>query len=257
MSKVLAALYGLIAYLIFFGSFLYAIGFVGNYLVPKSIDSGTEGDIVPSVIINVAVLGLFAFQHSLMARPFFKRWWKRIIPEAIERSTFVLLASLLLDLIFWQWQPLKGIIWQVNEQPGRIVLQIVSLVGWLTVLTATFMINHFDLFGLRQVYLNLKGEGYSQLPFTTRFLYRFIRHPLMLGFIIAFWATPDMTAGHLLFAAVTTAYILIAIQLEERDLMAARPEEYGRYRRQVGMLIPLPRKGAAAVKQPSRETANR
>lgn len=243
MSKIIAAFYGLIAYLIFFGSFLYAIGFVGNYLVPKSIDSGTEGEFVPSIIIDLVVLGLFTFQHSLMARPFFKRWWKRIVPEAIERSTYVLFASLLLDLLFWQWQPLKGVIWQVNEQPGRIALQLVSLAGWFTVLTSTFMINHFDLFGLRQVYLNLKNEPYRQLPFTTRFLYRFIRHPLMLGFMIAFWFTPGMTTGHLIFAAATTAYILIAIQLEERDMMAANPEEYGRYRRKVSMLIPLPGKG--------------
>lgn len=242
MNKVLATLYGVIAYLTFLGAFLYAIGFVGNYLVPKAIDSGTEGDLLPSILINLGVLGIFAFQHSLMARPFFKTWWKRFVPAAIERSTFVLFASLLLILVFWQWQPLKVVVWQVDQPVGRVALQALSLLGWFMVLTSTFMINHFELFGLRQIYLNLKGEPYRPLAFTTRLLYHFIRHPLMLGFIIAFWATPDMTVGHLIFAAATTGYILIGIQLEERDLMVYHREEYGRYRRSVPMLLPLPGK---------------
>jgi protein-S-isoprenylcysteine O-methyltransferase Ste14 len=244
MSKVIATIYGVIVYLFFLLVFLYAIGFVGNYLVPKSIDSGTESDMASSVIINLALLGLFAIQHSLMARPFFKNWWKRIVPTAVERTTFVLFASLLLALTFWQWQPLKGVVWQVDQPLGRLVWQAASFLGWFTVLLTTFMTNHFDLFGLRQIYLNMKGKTYSQLPFTTRFLYNFVRHPLMLGFIIAFWATPDMTVGHLIFALATTGYILIAIQLEERDMLISQPE-YRQYRRQVSMLVPLPGKKQA------------
>jgi protein-S-isoprenylcysteine O-methyltransferase Ste14 len=242
MSKVLASIYAAVTYLIFLGAFLYAIGFVGNYLVPKSIDSGKEGDFVTSVLINLILLGLFAVQHSLMARPFFKRWWRQVVPPVIERSTYVLFASLLLILLFWQWLPLTGAIWSVTGQPGSIILQVISLVGWLIVLTSTFMINHFDLFGLRQAYLYLKGEPYHQVPFTIRYLYHFIRHPIMLGFIIAFWATPQMTVGHLLFAIATTSYILIGIQLEERDLLTSHREEYRQYRQKVSMLVPLPGK---------------
>lgn len=260
MSRILPTLYGVIAYLTFLGAFLYAIGFVGNYLVPKSIDSGTEGDPGLSILINLGTLGLFAFQHSLMARPFFKKWWKRFVPEVIERSTYVLFASFLLILILWQWQPLKGVIWQVDLSAGRVALQALSLLGWFIVLASTFMINHFELVGLRQVYLNLKGQPYRPLPFTTRFLYHFIRHPLMLGFLIAFWATPDMTVGHLIFAAATTGYILVGIQLEERDLMVTHREEYSHYRRTTSMLVPLPGKSQPkpAVRQETiQETVQR
>ncbi|MBN9389081.1 MAG: isoprenylcysteine carboxylmethyltransferase family protein [Chloroflexi bacterium] len=242
MSKILATIYAAVTYLLFLGAFLYSIGFVGNYLVQKSIDSGKEGDFVTSIIIDAFLLGLFAVQHSLMARPFFKRWWLRIVPPAIERSTYVLFASLLLILLFWQWQPLTGIIWSVTWQPGSLILQVISLIGWLIVLTSTFMINHFDLFGLRQAYLYLKGEPYHHLPFTIRYLYHFVRHPIMLGFIIAFWATPQMTVGHLLFALATTIYILVGIQLEERDMLVFHREEYSQYRQKVSMLVPLPGK---------------
>lgn len=256
MSKVTAAIYGVIAYLIFLVVFLYAIGFVGNYLVPKSIDSGTEGDFVSSIVVNVVLLGLFAFQHSLMARPFFKARWRRFVPQVIERSTFVLLASLILALLFWQWQPLKDGVWQIDWQPARLILQAISLLGWLIVLTSTFMINHFDLFGLRQIYLNLKGAPYRQLPFTTRYLYHFVRHPIMLGFIIAFWATPDMTVGHFIFSVATTGYILIGIQLEERDLLKYHRDEYGPYRDKVSMLLPLPGRAEPTI-PPTGKTAPR
>jgi protein-S-isoprenylcysteine O-methyltransferase Ste14 len=211
MSKVAATIYGIMAYLVFVGVFLYALGFVGNYLVPKSIDSGTRGNVVTLIAINLGLMGLFAFQHSLMTRPFFKTWWEKFVPAVIERSTYVLLTSLILALLFWQWQPLKDGVWEVVGQPWRLVLQLISLVGWLIVLSSTFMINHFELFGLRQIYLNLKGAPYRPFPFTVRYLYRFVRHPLMLGFIVAFWATPDMTAGHFIFAVASTGYILIGI----------------------------------------------
>ena len=257
MRKVWASIYAVVVYLIVIGAFLYAIGFVGNYLVVKSIDNGKESDKGLSVLINLVLLSLFAVQHSLMARPFFKRWWHKIVPPVIERSTYVLFTSLLLFLLFWQWQPLTGVIWSVNGQPGIIFLQIISLVGWLIALTSTYMINHFDLFGLRQVYLYLKGELNCELPFTTRYLYHFIRHPIMLGFIIAFWATPQMTAGHLLFAIATTGYILIGIRLEERDMMASHREVYSRYRQKVSMLLPIPGKFKPTSPPPAGKTTSR
>ncbi len=238
MSRLLAFLYGIVAYALFLVVFLYAIGFVGNLAVPKSIDSGTEGALAPSLLINTLLLGLFAVQHSVMARPGFKRWWKQIVPEALERSTYVLLASLLLALLFWKWQPLPRAIWEVQGAAGTYALWALFALGWLIVLLSTFMINHFDLFGLRQVYLNLRSMKYSHLTFKSLGLYKVVRHPIMLGFIIAFWAAPRMSVGHLFFSAVTTIYIFLALQLEERDLVTFHGEDYRQYIKRVPMLLP-------------------
>jgi protein-S-isoprenylcysteine O-methyltransferase Ste14 len=216
VGRVLAGIYGVVCYAIFFLTFLYAIGFVGNVTVPKSIDTGTLSPIQEALIINIALMTVFALQHSVMARPEFKKWWTTIVPKPIERSTFVLFASLALALLFWQWRPITTPIWSVENPAVRAVLYGFFFTGWLIVLLSTYMINHFDLFGLRQVYLHLRNHEYQELGFRSPMLYKFIRHPIMLGFLIAFWATPVMTAGHLLFTVVTTVYILIAIQLEER-----------------------------------------
>jgi len=242
MARALAFVYGLISYLVFFLAFLYAIGFVGNIFVPKSIDSGSEGPFVQALLIDAVLLGVFAIQHSVMARQGFKRWWKKFIPEPIERSTYVLLASLILILLFWQWRPMLSVVWNVTNPIGSLVLTVIFWAGWLLVLLSTFVINHFDLFGLRQVYLYLKGLPYTNLVFKKRLFYKFVRHPLLLGFMIAFWATPKMTLGHLVFALATTAYMLIAIQLEERDMTEIHGDSYREYQREVSMLIPLPKK---------------
>lgn len=238
-ARIAAFLYGLVCYLIFLVTFLYAIGFVGNLVVPKSVDSGIEESLVPSLLINTVLLSLFAIQHSVMARQWFKRAWTKIVPEPIERSTYVLLASLVLLLLFWQWRPMKGIIWDVNNPAGRSVLVGLFWIGWGLVLASTYLVDHFGLFGLKQVYNHLKKQPDEPPPFKTPILYKIVRHPLYLGFIIAFWSTPRMTVGHLFFAAVCTAYILVAIQFEERDLTRAYGESYRKYREQVSMLFPL------------------
>jgi len=242
MGKVIGLIYGVAAYFLFLVVILYAMGFVANWLVPKSIDSGTQGNIIVSMLVNAALLGIFAVQHSVMARPGFKAWWTQIVPQSVERSTYVLLSSFALILLYWKWQPLQGVVWDVEGSEGMNVLWGLCGLGWLMVLASTFAINHFDLFGLRQVYLNLRNEKYSHLKFRILGPYRLVRHPLMLGFVIAFWATPRMTIGHLFFAAATTLYILIALQLEERDLVTHHGEEYKEYKKQVPMILPLPRK---------------
>jgi protein-S-isoprenylcysteine O-methyltransferase Ste14 len=238
MHRIGVFLYGVVAYACFLATFLYAMGFVGGFGVPRSIDSQAEGPFGVALLVDLLLLGLFALQHSVMARPAFKRWWTRIVPEPAERSTYVLASSLALALLFWQWRPVGGVVWQVDHAVGRAVLHAVFAAGWLTVLVTTFLINHFDLFGLRQVWLHLRGEPYRPLGFVTPGPYRHVRHPLYVGWLFAFWATPTMTAAHLVFALATTAYILIAIRLEERDLGAIHGEQYAQYRRSVPMLIP-------------------
>lgn len=242
---IVAFLYGVVSYVLFLASFLYAIGFVGNLMVPKGIDGGAAGDMGQALLVNLALLGGFAIQHSVMARPGFKKAWTKIVPESVERSTFVLVTSLLFFVMFKYWQPMPAVVWSI-EGAGAMVLTGLFWLGWLIVLTSTFMINHFDLFGLRQVFLRLQGKEYHHVPFQKNFLYHYVRHPIMLGFIIAFWATPTMTQGHLLFAVATTGYILIALVLEERDLLAFLGEDYARYRREVPKLLPLPRAKASS-----------
>ncbi|OGC75921.1 MAG: hypothetical protein A2Z27_06355 [candidate division Zixibacteria bacterium RBG_16_50_21] len=242
MGRVSVFLFGVISYVAFLIAFLYAIGFVGNLVVPKSIDSGEPASTGPALIINALLLSLFAIQHSVMARQGFKKWWTKLVPRQAERSIFVLLASLLLLLLYWQWRPLTGVIWEIQSPTLQTILRLLFWLGWGTVLLATFMVNHFDLFGLRQVYLHLKGKEYTPVGFRKLAFYKFVRHPIMLGFIIAFWATPRMTAGHLIFAFATTAYILIALQLEERDMITLHGEDYLQYRREVSMLVPIPKK---------------
>src|SRR5258705_2502526 len=239
MGRMLALAYGLAAYLVFLVTFLYAIGFVSGLVVPKTVDTGTVVPVAEALLVNILLLSLFAVQHSVMARKPFKRWWTQYVPVSIERSTYVLLASLALILLFWQWRPMPSIIWLVNNPTMAMVVQGLSFFGWFIVLLSTFLINHFELFGLQQVTINLAGKVAPEPRFRTPFLYKLVRHPLYLGFIIAFWATPVMTAGHLLFALVTTAYILVAIVLEERDLIGLFGDEYRHYRQRVAMLIPV------------------
>ncbi len=242
MKRIAIFIYGAMSYVVFAGTFLYALGFVSNTWVPKSLDSMPDAiDGVPlgaALAIDLALLALFAVQHSVMARPAFKRWWARIVPEPAERSTYVLLSSIALIVLFVFWEPLGGVIWNVIDPIGKALLYGGFFFGWGLVFVSTFWINHFDLFGLRQVWLQLLGKAPQPLPFKTPALYRHVRHPLYLGWLFAFWSTPTMTAAHLVFAIATTAYILIAIRFEERDLMAAHPE-YEDYRRRVPMLVPF------------------
>lgn len=238
-NRVTTFLYGVVSYLIFFATFLYAIGFLGNVGVPKSIDSGRTAPLGEALLINAALLTLFAVQHSTMARPWFKRMWTRIVPKQAERSTYVLLSSVLLILLFALWQPIGGVVWNVEQPVLRAVLYGLFAMGFLLVLISTFLINHFDLFGLRQVWLYLRGKDYTQLRFGTPILYRHVRHPLYLGWLFAFWATPTMTIAHLVFALATTAYIFMAIQLEEKDLIDTYGDAYKRYRQNVPMIVPV------------------
>jgi protein-S-isoprenylcysteine O-methyltransferase Ste14 len=238
MRKLLAALYSILVYAFFLAVFLYAIGFVENLLVPKSIDSGPSGDMVSSLLIDAALLALFALQHSIMARPGFKRVWTRIVPEEMERSTFVLFASLALALVCWQWRPLPQTVWSVDDPIGSSALLAVSWSGWGLLLLSTFLISHFHLFGLSQGFARLLGRTPPEPVFVTPFLYRWLRHPLYAGFILAFWAAPHMTLGHLFFAIATTGYIFVGIWFEERDLTAYFGDRYRQYRDGVGMLFP-------------------
>jgi methanethiol S-methyltransferase len=235
--------YGVVCYAIFFATFLYAVGFIGGFGVPTTLDGPRRGPLTEGIAVNVALLGIFAVQHSVMARRWFKERWTRIVPKELERSTYVLLSSLALIVLFWQWRPLGGVVWSVEDPVGRAVLYSLFGFGFLLVLVATFLINHFDLFGLRQVWLVLRGRPYTTLHFGTPGPYRYVRHPLYVGWFFAFWATPVMTLAHLLFAVATTAYILIAIQFEERDLVHEHGAAYEAYRREVPMLIPFTRNG--------------
>lgn len=246
MTRILTLAYGAVSYVIFFLTFLYAIGFLGNVAVPKSLDSGATDPWLTALTIDLGLLSLFALQHSLMARQGFKRLLTSVIPAAAERSTYVLASSLALLLLFWQWRPLGGLVWEVHHEVARAVLYGGFAFGWALVLAATFMINHFDLFGLRQTWRAFRGQRQAALPFATPLLYRIVRHPLYVGWLFAFWSTPTMTVTHLLFAVVATLYILAAIQLEERDLMSAHPE-YAEYRKRVPMLVPAWRQHVTAT----------
>jgi len=241
MNRYLALTYGAISYALFLAVFVYAIGFVGG-LVPHSADQAIEAPVGQAVAVDVLLLMLFAAQHSVMARPAFKRWWTRFIPQPIERSTYVLLASLVLALVLWQWRAIPAVVWDVTWQPARLAVWTLFWLGWGIVLASTFMINHFELFGLRQVFAVWRSQLQAETGFRTTLFYRVVRHPLNLGFIVAFWAAPTMTVGHLLFAAITTGWILVAMQLEERDLVAALGTRYVAYRERVPMLVPRLRK---------------
>lgn len=240
MKKSIILLYGIVAYFAFLIAFLYAIGFVGNIIVPKSIDSGAETALFSSIFINLILLSVFALQHSVMARPNFKEWFNSIFSKAMERSTYILLSSLALLLIYWQWQPITTIVWETESKIVTYILTGIFFLGWLIVLLSTFMINHFELFGLTQIFDNLKNKQTPNPKFQTNYLYKIVRHPIMLGFLIAFWATPTMTVGHLLFTLITTIYILIAVKyLEEKDLKKIIGEKYEKYQKEVPMIVPF------------------
>lgn len=246
IGRIISFIYGTVAYIIFLGSFLYAIAFVGDFWVIKTINSGPEAEsLLQVLLINGGLLGLFAVQHSVMARPGFKKWWTKIIPSHIERSTYVLLSSLILILLIWQWRPMPDVIWSVEAGVLHGLLVGLFWLGWGIVLLSTFMINHFDLFGLRQGYLHLKDEEITPLEFKEPWFYKYVRHPLMLGFLIAFWATPYMTLGHLVFAIATTGYIFIGVWFEERDLIRQHGEKYKKYQKRVRMLIPIPKENVS------------
>lgn len=239
MGKLVAFLYGIVAYLVFAVVIVYSLGFISGLVVPKMIDSGPAGPLVESIVINLVLMTIFALQHSVMARPKFKKWWTTVVPKSVERSTYVLLASLALALVFWQWRPIPGVVWEAKDPTIAGSLLYLGLLGWVLVFLSTFMINHFELFGLHQVANNLAGKPMPPMKFKTPMLYNVVRHPIYLGFIIFVWATPVMTAGHLLFAAVVTAYIFVGIALEEHDLIAVFGDEYRGYRQRVAMIVPF------------------
>lgn len=251
MKRYLTVGYGAAAYLLFLASFLYLIAFLGNFWVPRTVDHGLSAPIGQAVVVNMVLLGLFGLQHSVMARPAFKIRWTRFVPSSIERSTYVLLSSVVLGLLYWQWRTMPAVIWGVELPLGRLVLWTLFWLGWAIALASTFMINHFDLFGLRQVYLAWRAKPYTDLDFRVRFFYRLVRHPLMLGMLIAFWAAPTMTAGHLLFSIVMTGYILVATRIEEHDLVEALGDDYLNYRREVPRLLPLGRRPRRDPGQPA------
>jgi protein-S-isoprenylcysteine O-methyltransferase Ste14 len=238
VGRFIALLYGLASYVAFFVTILYAIGFVSGLVVPKTIDSGTVVPMAEAFIVNLLLMSIFAVQHSVMARKQFKQWWTQFVPKSVERSTFVLFSSLALMLLFWQWHPIPAVVWQIDNPQVALAVIGLSFAGWVIVFTSTFLINHFELFGLHQVASNLAGREMPAPRFRTPLYYKFVRHPIYLGFIIAFWAASTMTVGHLLFAAVTTAYILVGILLEERDLVDLFGDDYRRYKDRVSMLVP-------------------
>lgn len=236
-ARLLILLYAVVSYAVFLASFLYALGFFSNTLVPKSIDVGGSADLGEAIAVNLLLLGLFAVQHTIMARSAFKRWWARILPEVCQRSTYVLFSSLILLLLFWQWRPIPTLLWKIDGIAGSLLTSIYWF-GWLVVLSSSYMIDHFDLFGLRQALFALRGAEAPDQEFRTPLLYKIVRHPIMLGFLLTFWATPEMTVGHLLFAVMSTIYILIGVQFEERDLITHFGATYQQYRRRVPMLLP-------------------
>ena len=238
-SKILVVIYGIICYLISSLTLVYAVGFLSNIGVSKSLDSPTQGSVLTALLVDGTLLGIFALQHSFMARQSFKNWWTKLIPNPIERSTYVLLSSLALMLVFWQWQPIGMTLWIINNVVGKIIVYSLFVLGWIIVLVSTFLINHFDLFGLRQVYLYFQGKEYTHLPFKTPALYNYVRHPLYVGWLLVVWMTATMTIAHFFLALMTTVYILIAIQLEEKDLINIHGEKYQTYRRNVPMLVPF------------------
>lgn len=250
MTRALAFLFGVVCYVLFFATFLYLIGFVGNLLVPRSIDAGPTAGTVTALLINVSLIALFGIQHSVMARPEFKDRWTKIVPRSIERSTYVLLTSAILILLFWQWRPMTTVVWDLQATWAQYIMWAVFFGGILLVLLATFVIDHFDLFGLRQVWLNFKQKAYTHPGFKVTFFYKFVRHPLYVGWILFFWGTPRMTTGHLLLAVGMTAYMLVAIRYEERDLVRFLGDDYVQYREKVPMLIPKFGKGHDTVKGP-------
>jgi len=248
MAGFVAVIYGVVAYGLTLAALLYLIGFTGNLIVPKSIDSGAAGPLLPSAIVDTLLIGLFAIQHSLMARQGFKRWWTRIVPPSVERSTYVLAASFALLILYWQWQPIPLPVWTVHDAAAAAVLEGIFWLGWVVLVASTFLLNHFELFGLSQVFARLFGKPLADAKFRAPLLYRYVRHPIYLGVLLAVWAAPVMTVGHLLFAVVITAYILIGIQLEENDLIRQFGEQYRRYRQDAAMLVPVPGRKFAAPK---------